>query len=174
MQTWSKINTLITQPYASGLHSCLLYQTNKDTPKNANTGQIDKARSAGYETDITAGHSAECQSYCWSWPPHMALCPGYASRCVTSESAVCVCVCAFVCLSETHTHLHTLWIEQLVITLFSLYSSYGYSSFITRSHHPIFIGTSIFVMDVVRLLSPWQGTTECDITHMFPPWGWRG
>ena len=42
------------------------------------------------ETEIRAGLSAECQSCCWSWPPHMAPCPGFASRCVTSESAVCV------------------------------------------------------------------------------------
>ncbi len=125
------------------------------------------------ETEIRAGRSAECQSCCWSWPPHMALCPGYASRCVTSESAVCVCVCVCVCLSETQTPTRTLCEESDLCNNPPL-PSYGHICITPLSHPPVFIATSIIVMDTTRLLSPRYDMTTCDITHMSPPWGWRG
>lgn len=40
------------------------------------------------------------------------------------------------------------------------------------SHPPVFVATSITVMDTVRLLSPRYDMTQCDITHMSPPRGW--
>lgn len=95
-------------------------------------GQIDKDRSARCETEIAAGRSAECQSCYWSWPPHMALCPGYASRCVTSESAVCVC------LRDRHPLAHFMNRGTFVITLPSSSSSYGYNFIIPLFYPPVF------------------------------------
>jgi len=111
------------------------------------------------EPEIRAGRSAECQSCCWNWLPHMALCPGYANRCVTSESAVCVCVC--VCVFQTPTH--TLCEESDLCNNppppSSCYRVNLYPTLFLSP--PASIATSIIVMDTSGLLSP-----GCDITHV--------
>lgn len=67
--------------------------TYREIQRQSGHGQRWKCRVKCVWAGDQSGQGAECQSCCWSWPPHMALCPGDASRCVTSESAVCVCVC---------------------------------------------------------------------------------
>lgn len=112
------------------------------------------------ETEIRAGQSAECQSCCRSWPLHMAPFPGHASRCATSESA---CVCAYLHTTGRQTPTRTLCEDN------GLCNDYRITPL---SHPPVFVATSITVMDTVRLLSPRYDMTQCDITHMLPPRGW--
>lgn len=88
------------------IYSIKVFVCKQDSPtypemqRQSGDGQRWKCRVKCVWAGDQSRRSAECQSCCWSWPPHMALCPGYASRCVTSESAVCVCVR----LTQTHTH----------------------------------------------------------------------
>ena len=92
---------------------------------------------------------------------------------VSLVSQLCVCVCVY--MFETQTPTRTLCEESDLCNNPSPFSSsLVFICIAPLSHPPVFIATSIIVMDMVTLLSPRYDMRKCDITHMLSPWGWRG